>query len=150
MNIGSIGSIGKLTGVVVAGPQELVLTWDDGCSAKCDLAGVIAGHKALGTLANPALFAQAKLAGDGWSVEWPGGIDFGAQQLRRWADQQAGSSLSPTAFRAWMESHNFTLDRAAEALGLSRRMIAYYLSGEQPVPKTVMLATEGVDRRMAA
>jgi hypothetical protein len=34
-----------------------------------------------------------------------------------------------------------TLDTAASALGLSRRTIAYYLSGEQPVPKTVMLAT---------
>ena len=143
-------SIGKLTALAVADGQSLLLTWDDGTVVHVDLAEVIAGHVALGALANPALFAQAKLADDGWSVEWPGDIDFGAQQLRRWADQQAGNSLSPAAFRIWMESHNFTLDRAAEALGLSRRMIAYYLSGEQPVPKTVMLATEGVDRRMAA
>jgi len=32
---------------------------------------------------------------------------------------------------------------------LSRRTVAYYLSGEQPVPKTVMLATEGYDKRQA-
>ncbi|MEP7349664.1 MAG: hypothetical protein ABI668_06885 [Sphingorhabdus sp.] len=43
-----------------------------------------------------------------------------------------------------------TLDRAVDALGLSRRTIAYYLSGEQPIPKTVMLATEGYDHRRAA
>jgi transcriptional regulator with XRE-family HTH domain len=49
-----------------------------------------------------------------------------------------------------MERHALTLDRAAEALGLSRRTVAYYLSGEQPVPKTVMLATEGYDKRRAA
>jgi len=54
------------------------------------------------------------------------------------------------AFRTWIEGHGFTLDRAAEALGLSRRTVAYYLSGEQPVPKTVMLATEGYDKRQAA
>lgn len=54
------------------------------------------------------------------------------------------------AFRAWMERHALTLDRAAEAPGLSRLTVAYYLSGEQPVPKTVMLATEGYDGRGAA
>jgi transcriptional regulator with XRE-family HTH domain len=52
--------------------------------------------------------------------------------------------MRAAAFRAWMEGHALTLDRAAEALGLSRRNVAYYLSGEQPVPKTVMLATEGM------
>jgi transcriptional regulator with XRE-family HTH domain len=54
------------------------------------------------------------------------------------------------AFRAWMARHGLTRDRAAEALGLSRRTVGYYLSGEQPVPKTVMLATEGYDKRQAA
>jgi hypothetical protein len=54
------------------------------------------------------------------------------------------------AFRAWMARHALTLDRAAEALDLSCRTVAYYLSGEQPVPKTVMLATEEYDKRRAA
>jgi transcriptional regulator with XRE-family HTH domain len=58
--------------------------------------------------------------------------------------------MDASAFRRWLYSHAFTLDRAANALGVSRRMIAYYLSGEQPVPKTVMLATEGFARRKAA
>ena len=43
-----------------------------------------------------------------------------------------------------------TATSCREALGLSRRTVAYYLSGEQPVPKTVMLATEGYDSRRAA
>ena len=58
--------------------------------------------------------------------------------------------MPAAAFRAWMERHAFTLDRADEALGLSRRTVAYYLSGEQLVPKTVMLATEGYDGRREA
>jgi Protein of unknown function (DUF2442) len=143
-------SIGKLTGVSVAGPQVLALTWDDGRNAAVDLAATIAGHKALATIAVADAFARAALSDDGWSVEWPGGIDFGAQQLRRWADEQAGEAMPALAFRGWIEGHGLTLDRAADALGLSRRTIAYYLSGEQPIPKTVMLATEGYDRRMAA
>ena len=92
-----------------------------------------------------------RVAEDGWSIEWPdSGIDLGAPQLRRWADEQAGEAMPAKAFRAWTERHGMTLDQAAVALGLSRRIIAYYLSGEQPVPKTVMLATEGYDRRQAA
>jgi Protein of unknown function (DUF2442) len=143
-------SIGKLTAVSIAGVQTLAVTWDDGRTAQVDLAGVIAGRKALAPLGDAAAFAGAMLSADGWSVEWPCGVDFGAPQLRRWADEQSGEVMAAAVFRTWMESHAFTLDRAADALGLSRRMIAYYLSGEQPVPKTVMLATEGFDRRMAA
>lgn len=143
-------SIGKLTGVSVVGSNAVSLSWDDGCTAKVDLSAIIATHPAMVALTDPGSFAKVALSADGWSLEWPTGIDFGAPQLRRWADEQAGSTMPAEAFRHWMEGHNLTLDRAAEALGLSRRTIAYYLSGEQPVPKTVLLATEGYDRRMAA
>ena len=106
-------------------------------------------RRASGAGAGHDAFAVA--AEDGWSVEWPAcGIDLGSAQLRRWADEQAGEAMPAEAFRAWVEGHGLTLDRAAEALGLSRRTVAYYLSGEQPVPKTVMLATEGYDKRQAA
>jgi hypothetical protein len=143
-------SIGKITNASVARPHAVSLSWDDGWSAIVDLSAIIAARKALSTLSDPASFAQVTLTDDGWSIEWPSAIDFGAQQLRRWAEEQAGNSMPAEAFRHWMEGHHLTLDRAAEALGLSRRTIAYYLSGEQPVSKTVLLATEGYDRRMAA
>jgi hypothetical protein len=68
----------------------------------------------------------------------------------RWADEQAGETMPAAAFRHWIEAHAMTLDTAASALGLSRWTIAYYLSGEQPVPKTVMLATVGYERMRAA
>jgi hypothetical protein len=88
-------------------------------------------------------FARVALSSDGWSLEWPSGIDFGVEQLRRWADEQAGEIMRVADFRAWMDEHGLTQEAAVQALGLSRRMIAYYLSGEKPIPKTVMLATEG-------
>ncbi len=143
-------SIEKLAYVAIGDAQALIVGWDDGRKAIVDLSAIIASRKNLAPLTNVAEFAQAALSEDRWSVEWPCGIDFGAQQLRRWADEQAGETMPALAFRQWMEHHQLTLDRAAEALGLSRRMIAYYLSGEQPIPKTVMLATEGYDHRRAA
>jgi hypothetical protein len=142
-------NIGRIKAIEPRGRSVLAVTWDDGRCAEVDLGPIIAAHPALAPLAEPDAFAVA--SEDGWSVEWPAcGIDLGAAQLRRWADEQAGEAMPAAAFRAWMEGHGFTLDRAADALGLSRRTVAYYLSGEQPVPKTVMLATEGYDKRRAA
>ena len=143
-------SIGKLEHVSAASGLKLAVQWDDGRTASIDLSKVIAARKNLAPLADSATFGAVSLSGDGWSVEWPCGIDFGAQQLRRLADEQAGETMSSADFRRWMDGHAMTLERAAEALGLSRRTIAYYLSGEQAIPKTVLLATEGFDRRRAA
>jgi hypothetical protein len=144
-------SLGKIESVIAQGASELAVQWDDGTRDEIDLGSVIAAHPALAPLADPAIFHGVRLSDDGWSVEWSAcGVDFGAPQLRRWADEHAGRTMSHEAFRAWMQHHALTLDGAADALGLSRRTIAYYLSGEQPVPKTVMLATEGYNRRVAA
>ncbi len=143
-------SIGKITALAISGVQTLDIQWDDGRQSHIDLSDVIATHPALGTLRDPDHFAAVQLSSDGWSLEWPSGIDFGAAQLRRWADEQSGEIMSAAAFRRWMDGHKMTLDSAAAALGLSRRTIAYYLSGEQPVPKTVALATAGFERMRAA
>lgn len=135
--------IGKIESVAVLGDGTLEIAWDDGHVAPLDFSEVIAAHKALAPLKKKSEFARVAVSDDGWSLEWPNGIDFGAPQLRRWADEQAGEVMRVADFRAWMENHDLTQEAAAHALGLSRRMIAYYLSGEKPIPKTVMLATEG-------
>ena len=54
----------------------------------------------------------------------------------------------PTAHTAeeitdWMRRNGLTQTAAAEALGISRRMLLYYLTGEKPVPRTVALACLG-------
>ena len=43
-------------------------------------------------------------------------------------------------FIRWRCKHGLSLTAAAEALGLSRHTIAYYVSAEQEVPRTVLLA----------
>jgi hypothetical protein len=143
-------SIGKIVSATAASGHKIAVEWDDGRHATIDLSAVITAHPALGALSDEVTFANGEVAPDGWSIEWPGGIDFGTAQLRRWADEQAGETMPAAAFRRWMDTHSFTLDSAAAALGLSRRTIAYYLSGEQPVPKTVMLATLGYETMKAA
>lgn len=142
--------IGKIESVAVIGDKQLEIGWDDEHVAPVDLSEVIAAHKALSALKKKSEFARVAVSKDGWSLEWPSGVDFGAEQVRRWADEQAGELMRVSDFRAWMDEHNLTQEGAAQALGLSRRMIAYYLSGEKSIPKTVMLATEGWARRVEA
>lgn len=62
------------------------------------------------------------------------------------AREQAGL---PTAasFNAWMERNHLSLTKAAEALGMSRRMISYYRTGSRPVPTVVDLACTGWEAR---
>jgi hypothetical protein len=140
-------SIGAMRRALAIGTNALVVHWDDGVLAQIDLAPIIAAHPALAPLGDPEIFQEARLSEDGWSVEWPScGVDFGAPQLRRWADEQAGRTMSHKAFRAWIDSHGFTLEAAARALSLSPRTLAHYLSGDQPVPRRVLLATMEYDR----
>lgn len=144
-------SIGRIQSATPVPQTKLRVTFEDGFHATIDLAPVIGRHAKLALLADEDAFQEVRVADDGWSVEWPNcGIDFGAPQLRRWADEQSGRTMSAESFREWMGRNHLTLDSAAEALGLSRRTIAYYLSGEQPIPRTVMLATEGFEARKVA
>jgi hypothetical protein len=48
--------------------------------------------------------------------------------------------------------NGLSLTNAAEALGRSRRQVAYYASGEHEVPRTVLLACKGweAEQRAAA
>lgn len=144
-------TIGKMETAATADGSKLIVVFDDGLEATIDLAPIIGARAALAPLADSDVFDRARLSDDGWSIEWAAvGIDFGAPQLRRWADEQAGRTMSAASFREWIRRNKLTLDRAAKELGLSRRMIAYYLSGEQPIPRTVMLATEGLEARQFA
>ena len=48
-------------------------------------------------------------------------------------------------FTAWMERNQLSLSLAAQAIGMTRRMITYYKSGDRPIHKTVWLACIGYE-----
>src|SRR3546814_12914475 len=47
------------------------------------------------------------------------------------------------AFLEWRLRHALSLSKAADALGVSRRMVAYYSNGEKKMPKPLLLACPG-------
>lgn len=142
-----------ITAVRVLPPNSLEITYADGAVLRVNVAAVVKMHPTLNRLVQPEIFAQAAVGDWGGSVVWAGDddLELAADNLRARAIEQAGGASHEMLWN-WMDHHHLTLDTAAKALGLSRRMLAYYRSGEKPVPRTVELACMGweVEQRKAA
>lgn len=129
-------------------PAFLALKWSDGTKAKLDLAGTLR-KRAFRTLREPGKFARARLGEWGHSVEWPGGAALSAETL--WLETLSATGRGDTReFLEWRLRHGLSLAGAADALGISRRMVAYYSNGEKPVPKPILLACKGWEAGRAA
>jgi hypothetical protein len=142
-----------LTRVRSMAPSTLDMSFADGERLRVDLAPIIGKHKVLAPLAKPEVFAKARLVDGGSAVAWGHDdmLELAADNLRARAVEQAGGYSHEIIYN-WMARHALTLDAAAEALGVSRRMLAYYRGGAKPVPRTVALACLGweTQQRMAA
>lgn len=113
------------------GDARLQLEWSDGTVAE---------------LAMPQVPDLAKVAVGDWghSLVWPDGFEIGADSL--WLDTLTAIGRGDARqFLEWRLAGGLSLAKAAEALGLARRTVAYYSNGDRPVPKTVLLACKGWD-----
>jgi hypothetical protein len=111
-----------ITSVAATPPVTLVLGWSDGTSVAIDLTPLLRA-RAFRALRDPHLFAQVRLGDWGHSVVWPNGTELGAETL--WLETLTATGRSDTrAFLEWRLRHGLSLSGTAEALGLSRRMVA--------------------------
>jgi uncharacterized protein YbdZ (MbtH family) len=145
------GKLPRMTSVKATGEHSLRLRFENGKTFSVDLHGLVHHSKGLKRLRDQPTFARATLGEGGHSIAWPGDLDIGADTLWELALEQAGRA-DAVEFIRWRWKHALSLSAAAEALGLSRRQIAYYASGKQVVPRTVLLACKGweAERQAAA
>ena len=130
-----------ITAVRATGPSSLHLAWSDGTTATVDLKSAL-GDRALSALRDPDEFARAEAGDWGHSVSWPSGAELSADML--WLETLSATGHGDArAFLDWRLRHALSLSKAAEALGVSRRMVAYYSNGEACRGWEV---SEGVDR----
>lgn len=134
--------------VRVTAPLTLEIDWSTGETLSVNVSRPVARFKLYAPLNDPEIFAAAKADEWGHAVTWSGNIDMGADTLYELARMQAGE-WGPEAFNAWMERNGLSLNAAADALDMTRRMIAHYRTGSRPIPRVVALACEGWEARRA-
>lgn len=132
----------RIAGVKPVRDYTLNVVFVNGRTFPMDLRDFVHRLKGLRPLRDPAMFARVDVGEGGFSLAWPGDLDVGADRLYEMALEQNGHS-DAVAFIRWRWRHKLSLTAAAEALGISRRMVAYYESGEQEVPRTILLACKG-------
>ncbi len=122
-------------------PAVLALVWSDGTRATLDLADLL-HDKAFRALRDQREFVRVRPGEWGHSIEWPSGVELGADTLWLRTLSATGHDDART-FLEWRLRHGLSLSKAADALGLSRRMVAYYSNGEKPVPRAILPACKG-------
>lgn len=128
--------------VIPADPLHLTVTFGDGATMDIDLNAIVSQYPLLLPLRTPDLFLKARIDKYGRNVVWNDDIELAGDNLRAEAVEQDGG-ISHERIWNWMHRNKLTLDTAAEALGISRRMLAYYRNGEKPIPKHIWLACLG-------
>lgn len=128
-------------------PFTLLVRWDRGEPSRVDVSGIIKSFRIYEPLQrSPDLFRRVRVGEYGTDIVWTDAIDMSADTLWRLAQEQSGATLSPDDFKHWRQRKAYTLDTAAAALGISRRMVAYYEQGKKPIPRVVALATRALER----
>lgn len=133
----------QLTAVAALPDYRLRLNFVDGQEFEVDLGDWISTSSILHPLKNATLFSQARIGFAGRSVEWvEDELDLGADNLRNLAVEQAGG-IGHERIWNWLHETGLTLEQAANALGISRRMLIYYRDGEKAIPRSIWLACLG-------
>ncbi|MEP6485225.1 MAG: DUF2442 domain-containing protein [Rudaea sp.] len=128
------------------GPTTLEIVWSTGETLSVDVGRLLKRFSMYEPLRNARAFRKARVDGWGHAITWPGDIDMGADALYELARKQAGE-WGPETFDAWMQRNGLSLSGAADALDMTRRMIAHYRTGSRPIPRVVALACEGWEGR---
>jgi hypothetical protein len=132
-----------IVGATPTGASSLHLDWSDGTQAEIDLSAAL-HDKAFAPLRDPVEFAKVQVGDWGHSLTWPSGPEFGADTL--WLETLSATGRPETrTFLEWRLRNALSLSKAADALGISRRMVAYYSNGEKTTPRSILLACRGWD-----
>ncbi len=113
-------------------------TWSTGEVLDVDVGKLMRGA-AFSEIRKPDIFKTVHT--DGFSIEWFD-TELGRDNVYAWAKEQAGE-VSHEMFGAWMLRNQLSLTSAAEALGISRRMVSYYRTAAKSIPRAIWLACLG-------
>ena len=125
--------------------QLLTIRWTSGAVTTKDLRREIVGQSAYAPLRDQRRFQRVRVLDHGYAIGWAGtAIAFAADALWYQAHPREmpfpDQIMTADDFKAWQREQGLSLSSAAQMLGLSRRTIGYYGSGDRPIPRVVFLA----------
>ena len=135
----------KLESVKALEPHRLSTTWSTGEVLVVDVAHLMR-KPAFAEIRKPEVFRQVRT--DGFSIEWFD-TELGPDNVYAWAKEQAGE-VSHEMFGGWMHRNQLSLQTAAEALGISRRMVSYYRTAHKSIPRATQHETQAPVMQLAA
>lgn len=136
----------RLKSVEALAGRRLALTFINDQTFVLDMNTDIQKFPGLAPLRGDAVFMQAQIGDDGWTVEWEApDIQIGADTLYLDAQAQAATDENTRIFIGWRARTGLPLALAAEALGVSTRSITRYSNGREATPRTLALACIGWD-----
>ena len=129
------------------GPYTVVVSWVEGGRVgrtdTIDLAPIILTLKAFRRLRDDhALFATVRLSAYADAIEW--GADDALAVSGTTLERLAEEAMTSADLAAFMAHHKLSYDAVAAHLGISRRLVAYYLK-TLAIPRTVALACKYLD-----
>jgi len=137
-----------ISAVKAKAPGTLTVHWSDGTRAKIDISAALR-RRGFRALRVPEAFERIQVGEWGHSVEWDVGPELSAETL--WLETLSATGHGDAReFLEWRLRHGLSLNDTANALGISRRMVAYYSNGEKPVPRPILLACKGWEVSHAA
>jgi hypothetical protein len=131
----------KLETVEATAPYRLRTTWSTGETFDVDVEDILRRIPALAPILDPEVFSRVHISEWGNEIEWFD-AELGADNVYAWAKEQAGL-VSHEMFDEWMHRNSLSLTTAAEALGISRRMVSYYRTAHKNIPRQTWLACLG-------
>lgn len=146
-HVGGTSAVLTIASVTPIPPTTLHVGLSDGKTLRLDLAALV-GTPGFEALVDADCFLSVGIADWGHGIEWPA-IDQGlpVETLIRLSREQAGTAFPTVEFNAWLKRNGLTLATAAQALGLPRRTIVHYNTGQKPIPIYIGLACDGWDAR---
>lgn len=137
----------KINQAAALEPYRARIIWEDNSEALINLVGWLNKSKWFApVIESDAVWRTLHVDDSGWNIQWKGcDMEIPSSTLWRLHQEQTGQAMARQDFVAWLQRHGLTLGRAGKTLGLSRRMVTYYKSGERMIPRTVLLACKAVD-----
>jgi len=131
----------KLQAVEALALYQLRTSWSTGEVLDVNVGSVLKKQVVLAHVLDAAMFSTVHIGEGGGSIEWVD-EELGADNVYAWAKEQAGE-VSHEMFDAWILRNKLSLATAAVALGISRRMVSYYRTAHNPIPRAIWLACLG-------